>query len=85
MQAQARLWDGLSALSERLDVLHPALRELVVRRYRERDLAAVEAGGSGDADFLPADEEPDYQEQWQRNRSASALHNLPWWMDLLQC
>ena len=69
LQAQARLWEGLSALSERLDVLHAALRELVVRRFRDRDVAAVEAGRFGDVDFLPADEEPGFQEQWQQNRS----------------
>ena len=67
-QSQARLWEGLSALSEHLEVLHGALRELVVRRYRERDVAAVEAGQFGDAESLPADEEPGYQEQWQQNR-----------------
>ena len=68
MQAQARLWEGSSALSERLDVLNAALRELVVRRYRERDMTAIEAGRLGDVDFLPADEEPGYREQWQQNR-----------------
>ena len=70
LQAQARLWEGLSAVSERLDVLHAALRETVVRRYRELDGAAVEAGRYGDADYLPADEEPNYQGQWQQNRCA---------------
>ena len=59
-------------MSERLDVLHAALREFVVRRYRERDVAAVEAGQFGEADYLPADEEPEYQEQWQQNRYSNA-------------
>jgi hypothetical protein len=72
LQAQARLWEGLSSLSERLDVLHASLRELVVRRYRERDIAAVEAGHFGEAGYLPAIEEPEYQEQWQQNRYSSA-------------
>ena len=82
MQAQAWLWEGSSALSERLDVLHAALRELVVRRYRERDMTAIEAGRLGDVDFLPADEEPGYREQWQQNRPVPRPKHLP---DLSQC
>ena len=78
MQAQARLWEGLSTLSEHLDVLHGTLRELVVRRFREPDMAAIEAGRFGEAECLPADEVPDYQEQWQRNRSSpNILTALP--------
>ena len=57
-------------MTERLDVLHAALRETVVRRYREGDVAAIEAGRYGDADYLPADEHPEYQGQWQQNRCA---------------
>ena len=56
-------------MSEHLDVLHGSLRELVVRRFQETDLASIEAGRFGEAEHLPADEAPDYQEQWQRNRS----------------
>ena len=77
MQAQARLWEGLSTLSEQLDVLHGTLRELVVRRFRETDMAAIEAGRFGEAERLPADEVPDYQEQWQHNRSIPKHTNIP--------
>ena len=75
MQAQGSLWEGLSTLSEHLDVLHGTLRELNVRRFRDTDMAAVKAGRFGEAEFLPADEVPDYQEQWQRNRSPPAPQN----------
>ena len=74
MQAQARLWEGLSTLSEHLDVLHGTLRELVVRRFREPDMAAIEAGRFGEAERLPADEVPDYKGQWRGNRS---FPNIP--------
>ena len=77
MQAQARLWEGMSTLSEHLDVLHGTLRELVVRRFRDTDIAAIEAGHFGEAERLPADEVPDFQEQWQRNRSIPEHPDIP--------
>ena len=39
-------------------------------------MAAVEAGRLGEAEFLPADEEPGYREQWQQNRWVYRLRRL---------
>jgi hypothetical protein len=72
-QAQARLWEGLSTLSEKLHNLNAVLRELVVRRYRPTDLRRVEAGEYGDLQDIPADEDPDFQLHFQQNRCAAPL------------
>lgn len=70
-QAQARLWEGLSALGEQLADLHAGLREMTVRRYRKPDLRRIEAE-AGDADEVPADEDPGFAAQYQHNRCCAA-------------
>jgi hypothetical protein len=71
-QAQAKLWEALGGLGERLADSHAVLRELTVRRYRPPDLARIEAGGF-EADEVPADEDPDFQQQYQHNRCCGVL------------
>lgn len=68
MQAQARLWEGLTGMAEHLDNLNAVVRELVVRRYRPIDIKRVEAGEYGDVDEIQADEDPEFQLQYQKNR-----------------
>lgn len=45
-------------------------------------MTAIEAGRLGDVDFLPADEEPGYREQWQQNRPVFKPKHRP---DLSRC
>ncbi len=71
MQAQAQLWEGLTGMAEQLDNLNAIVRELVVRRYRPIDIKRVEAGEYGDVDEIQADEDPEFQLQYQKNRSTS--------------
>ncbi|BDA40960.1 hypothetical protein COCOBI_01-6140 [Coccomyxa sp. Obi] len=70
-QAQARLWEGLTGMAEHLDNLNAIVRELVVRRYRPIDIKRVEAGEYGDVDEIQADEDPEFQLQYQKNREAA--------------
>lgn len=78
LQAQAKLWEGLSCMAEHLDNLNAVIRELVVRRYKPADIKRIEAGEYGDVDDIPADEDPEFQLQYQKNRYActhsSKLH-----------
>lgn len=60
-------------MGEHLESLNAVVRELVVRRYRPIDVKRVEAGEYGDMEEIPADEDPDFQVQYQKNRSAPAL------------
>lgn len=70
LQAQAKLWEGLSCMAEHLDNLNAVIRELVVRRYKPADIKRIEAGEYGDVDDIPADEDPEFQLQYQKNRYA---------------
>lgn len=66
-QAQARLWEGLAGLGERLADLHAQLRELTVRRYRPLDVKRIEAEAWDAEEVLP-DEDPAFAPQYQHNR-----------------
>ncbi len=62
-------------MGEHLESLNAVVRELVVRRYRPIDVKRVEAGDYGDMDEIPAEEDPEFQVQYQKNRSTSAVHD----------
>ncbi len=57
-------------MAEHLDNLNAIVRELVVRRYKPADIKKIEAGEYGDVNEIPADEDPEFQSQYQRNRCA---------------